>query len=253
VAILAEPFPNQGFVTQAVYDEPFVVAVPNGHPWARRKHVKSSELKEETMLLLGTGHCFRDQVLEVCPELSRYSQASAGIQKTFEGSSLETIRHMVASGIGITVLPWMAMPPQVREAILSGNRSGAAPASRLAAAAPAPTVSAQLETVGAEAGPADLVAGNGAGELSRGSVGGAAAPESTAVPAPAISPVGPEGHSDGLLTYVPFHPVAPTRRVVLAWRKSFTRAATVEVLRKSILELSPPGVTMLPDEKPTTH
>jgi LysR family hydrogen peroxide-inducible transcriptional activator len=60
------------------------------------------------MLLLGTGHCFRDQVLEVCPELSRYSQASAGIQKTFEGSSLETIRHMVASGIGITVLPWTA-------------------------------------------------------------------------------------------------------------------------------------------------
>ncbi|MFM5906741.1 MAG: hypothetical protein ACKOPO_04030, partial [Novosphingobium sp.] len=52
----------------------------------------------------------RDQVLEVCPELSRYSQASAGIQKTFEGSSLETIRHMVAAGIGITVLPWTAMP-----------------------------------------------------------------------------------------------------------------------------------------------
>lgn len=57
------------------------------------------------MLLLGTGHCFRDQVLEVCPELSRYSQSSAGIQKTFEGSSLETIRHMVASGVGVTVLP----------------------------------------------------------------------------------------------------------------------------------------------------
>jgi LysR family transcriptional regulator, hydrogen peroxide-inducible genes activator len=73
------------------------------------------------------------------------------------------------------------------------------------------------------------------------------------VPVPAIAPAGPEGHSDGLLTYVPFHPVAPTRRVVLAWRKSFTRAATVEVLRKSILELRPPGVTMLPDEKPTAH
>ena len=125
VAILAEPFPNQGFVTQALYDEPFVVAVPNGHPWSRRKHVKSAELKEETMLLLGTGHCFRDQVLEVCPELSRYSQASAGIQKTFEGSSLETIRHMVASGIGITVLPWMAMPSQVRDAILGGVASAA--------------------------------------------------------------------------------------------------------------------------------
>lgn len=48
------------------------------------------------------------------PELSRFSQASAGIQKTFEGSSLETIRHMVASGIGITVLPWTAMPPPSR-------------------------------------------------------------------------------------------------------------------------------------------
>ncbi|HVL59196.1 MAG TPA: LysR substrate-binding domain-containing protein [Burkholderiaceae bacterium] len=115
VAILAEPFPAQGFVTQAVYDEPFVVAVPRGHPWANRGAIASTELKQQTMLLLGTGHCFRDQVLEVCPELSRYSQASAGIQKTFEGSSLETIRHMVASGIGITVLPWMAMPSAVIE------------------------------------------------------------------------------------------------------------------------------------------
>jgi LysR family hydrogen peroxide-inducible transcriptional activator len=57
------------------------------------------------MLLLGQGHCFRDHVLEVCPELSRYSQSNVGIQKTFEASSLETIRHMVAAGIGISVLP----------------------------------------------------------------------------------------------------------------------------------------------------
>jgi LysR family hydrogen peroxide-inducible transcriptional activator len=105
IAILAEPFADHGLVTLGVYDEPFVVAVPRQHRWARRKSIGSVELKEQTMLLLGSGHCFRDQVLEVCPELSRYSQASAGIQKTFEGSSLETIRHMVASGIGITVLP----------------------------------------------------------------------------------------------------------------------------------------------------
>jgi len=110
VAILADPFHDQGLVTQAVYDESFIVAVPNAHPWARRRKVRSGELKEQTMLLLGAGHCFRDQVLEVCPELSRFSQASAGIQKTFEGSSLETIRHMVASGIGITVLPRTARP-----------------------------------------------------------------------------------------------------------------------------------------------
>ncbi|MGD9943153.1 MAG: LysR substrate-binding domain-containing protein [Burkholderiaceae bacterium] len=112
VAILADPFPEHGLMTLAVYDEPFLVAVPKQHPWAKRKSIRSTELKEQTMLLLGTGHCFRDQVLEVCPELSRYSQASAGIQKTFEGSSLETIRHMVASGIGITVLPWTARPDQ---------------------------------------------------------------------------------------------------------------------------------------------
>ena len=108
VAILADPFPDHGLVTLGVYDEPFVVAVPKRHPWARRPAVRSTELKEQTMLLLGSGHCFRDQVLGVCPELSRYSESSAGIQRTFEGSSLETIRHMVASGIGITVLPFTA-------------------------------------------------------------------------------------------------------------------------------------------------
>ena len=105
LAILADPFPDHGLATLGVYDEPFVVAVPARHRWARRRAIRSLELKEQTMLLLGTGHCFRDQVLEVCPELSRHSQSSAGIQKTFEGSSLETIRHMVASGVGVTVLP----------------------------------------------------------------------------------------------------------------------------------------------------
>ncbi len=114
VAIMADPFNAQGLITQPLYDEPFIVAAPTGHPLAGRKSIPATLLKTETMLLLGTGHCFRDQVLEVCPELSRYSQASAGIQKTFEGSSLETIRHMVASGIGITVLPWTAMPPPSR-------------------------------------------------------------------------------------------------------------------------------------------
>ncbi len=105
IATLADPFPDNGLVSLGVYDEPFVVAVPSSHPWAERRSVNSTELKEQTMLLLGQGHCFRDHVLEVCPELSRYSQSSVGIQKTFEASSLETIRHMVASGIGISVLP----------------------------------------------------------------------------------------------------------------------------------------------------
>ncbi len=95
VAIMALPLPEAGLVLQPVYDEPFVIAVPRLHPWSKRKAVPSEDLKKETMLLLGTGHCFRDQVLEVCPELSRFSSSAEGIQKTFEGSSLETIRHMV--------------------------------------------------------------------------------------------------------------------------------------------------------------
>jgi LysR family transcriptional regulator, hydrogen peroxide-inducible genes activator len=107
-AILADPFADHGLMVQALYDEPFVVAVPRQHEWASRKSVNSQELKAQNMLLLGSGHCFRDHVLEVCPELSRFSQANSGIQRTFEGSSLETIRHMVASGLGITVLPQLA-------------------------------------------------------------------------------------------------------------------------------------------------
>jgi LysR family hydrogen peroxide-inducible transcriptional activator len=109
-AIMALPLPEAGLVLQPLYDEPFVVAVPREHPWAARESIASEELKQQTMLLLGSGHCFRDQVLEVCPELSRFSAASDGIQRTFEGSSLETIRHMVAAGIGITVLPITAVP-----------------------------------------------------------------------------------------------------------------------------------------------
>lgn len=124
VAVVAEPMPIPGIMSWPVYEEPFVVAVPDAHAWAARQTVDSAELKEETMLLLGTGHCFRDQVLKVCPELSRYSQTSTGIQKTFEGSSLETIRHMVASGIGITVLPWTAIPPGVEPGVSGRNSDG---------------------------------------------------------------------------------------------------------------------------------
>jgi len=104
-AIVALPIPDTGLVVEPLYDEPFFVAVPVQHPWAKRNRIAAEELKDETMLLLGTGHCFRDQVLEVCPEFARYSASSEGIQRSFEGSSLETIRHMVAAGIGITVMP----------------------------------------------------------------------------------------------------------------------------------------------------
>lgn len=104
-AIMALPLPDSGLSMVSLYDEPFMVAMPAGHPWAKRHEIDAEDLKQENMLLLGSGHCFRDHVLGVCPELSRYSDASEGIQRTFEGSSLETIRHMVAAGIGLTVMP----------------------------------------------------------------------------------------------------------------------------------------------------
>jgi LysR family transcriptional regulator, hydrogen peroxide-inducible genes activator len=88
-----------------LYDEPFYAAVPQAHPLARRDSISSDELKRETMLLLGTGHCFRDHVLEVCPEFARFSSDAEGIRKSFEGSSLETIKHMVAAGMGVTLVP----------------------------------------------------------------------------------------------------------------------------------------------------
>ncbi|MCJ9712279.1 LysR substrate-binding domain-containing protein, partial [Bordetella hinzii] len=167
-AIMALPLPEAGLVTQPLYDEPFLVAVPHDHEWAKRESIDAQDLKQQTMLLLGSGHCFRDQVLEVCPELSRFSATSDGIQRTFEGSSLETIRHMVAAGIGVTVLPVTAVPEQ--------------PASK------------------------------------------------------------------SLLTYVPFAGEAPTRRVVLAWRRSFPRLAAVEALAQAVYACGLPGVTMLNEE-----
>jgi LysR family hydrogen peroxide-inducible transcriptional activator len=116
-AILALPLPDSGLMVQPLYDEDFVVATPREHPWSRRRSVTGADLKDETMLLLGAGHCFRDQVLAVCPELEPLPVASwshdTGIRRTFEGSSLETIRHMVASGIGVTVLPKTSMPRPV--------------------------------------------------------------------------------------------------------------------------------------------
>jgi LysR family hydrogen peroxide-inducible transcriptional activator len=164
-AIMALPLPDHGMMVQPLYDEPFVVAMPKDHPWAERASISAEELKSETMLLLGSGHCFRDQVLEVCPEMARFATASDGIARTFEGSSLETIRHMVASGIGITVLP--------------------------------------------------------------------------------MASVSDAQNKDSMLRYIPFSDRAPDRRVVIAWRKSFTRHAAIEAIRQAVLSCDLTGVTML--------
>jgi LysR family hydrogen peroxide-inducible transcriptional activator len=162
-AIMAEPFPDTGLAIAPLYDEPFLVAVPAQHPLAQRQTISSEELKRETMLLLGTGHCFRDHVLEVCPEFARFSSDTEGIKKSFEGSSLETIKHMVASGMGVTVVPQLSVPRE------------------------------------------------------------------------------PQPH----LVFIPFAAPVPSRRVVLAWRRSFTRYEAIAALRNAIYACELPGVARL--------
>lgn len=101
VIILSLPFEEAGVVAQPVYDEPFRVLMPANHPWTDLQRIDPERLAEDQLLLLGAGNCFRDQVLEVCPHFRNVG----GLQRTLEGSSLETIRHMVATGLGVTVLP----------------------------------------------------------------------------------------------------------------------------------------------------
>ncbi|MEN9843034.1 MAG: hypothetical protein RLZZ612_863, partial [Pseudomonadota bacterium] len=125
----------------------------------------TDEVKQETMLLLGNGHCFRDHVLEVCPEFARYAQNAEGMRKSFEGSSLETIKHMVAAGMGITLVPRLSVPAQIND-----------------------------------------------GQLVR---------------------------------YLPFAGDPPMRRVVLAWRRSFTRYEAIAALRNAIVACELPGVHRL--------
>ncbi len=169
-AILAEPFPDTGLAIAPLYEEPFVVAVPSSHPLATRKSLTSEELKQETMLLLGTGHCFRDHVLEVCPEFARFASGAEGIRKSFEGSSLETIKYMVASGMGVTVVPQLSVPRDAQ-------------------------------------------------------------PQ----PQPQINHI----------RYIPFASPVPARRVVLAWRRSFTRYEAIAALRNAIYGCALPGVQRL--------
>ncbi|MCK6408338.1 hydrogen peroxide-inducible genes activator [Thauera sp.] len=101
VIIISLPFEEAGVVAQPLYDEPFRVLMPAGHPWTAERAIDAEHLADDQLLLLGSGNCFRDQVLEVCPSCRNIG----GLQRTLEGSSLETIRHMVATGLGVTVLP----------------------------------------------------------------------------------------------------------------------------------------------------
>ncbi|HYF20693.1 MAG TPA: LysR substrate-binding domain-containing protein [Ramlibacter sp.] len=173
-AIMAEPFPDTGLALAPLYDEPFLAVVPSTHPFADRKTITAQELKSETMLLLGTGHCFRDHVLEVCPEFARFSSDAEGIRKSFEGSSLETIKHMVAAGMGVTLVPRLSVPKE------------------------------------------------------------------------ALDPKPKRRKEDqAYVRYIPFDGDPPTRRVVLAWRRSFTRYEAIAALRNAIYACELPCVKRL--------
>ena len=167
VIILSLPFAQPGIVTQAVYDEPFRVVVPVDHAWAAKARIPAADLCRENLLLLSSGNCFRDQVLQLCPGAERIPDTF--MQQSLEGSSLETIRQMVASGAGITVLP--------------------------STAAEAPTLDRKL------------------------------------------------------LAIRPLAPGTPSRRVALAWRKSFPRRRAIEAVRLALLACKLPGVTLIPDAK----
>ena len=97
-AVIALPFDIPGTECIPLYDEEFNVVVPSNHAWAKKKEIIAKDLSSEKVLLLNNEHCFSQQVVEACPELSKRSEV-------LQGNSLETIRNMVASNLGISVLP----------------------------------------------------------------------------------------------------------------------------------------------------
>ena len=125
--IIALPFTETDVVTKALYEEEFEVLIPADHSWTEREVIHKEELLGERLLLLGEGHCFRDQILEACPAISQ-KLASPHNTLTAEGGSLETIRHMVASKLGVTVLPRSAIGTVHYESGLLVSRPFAPPA-----------------------------------------------------------------------------------------------------------------------------
>lgn len=124
VIVIALPFAEPGMVSRAVYDEPFCVALPAGHRLAAQDCIAATQIASEDLLLLGHGNCFRDQVLSACPQL----REPGGIERALEGSSLETVRHMVVSGVGMSVVPVSAAATWPQDEALLQLRPFAAPA-----------------------------------------------------------------------------------------------------------------------------
>jgi LysR family hydrogen peroxide-inducible transcriptional activator len=155
VILISLPFDEPGVVTMPLYEEPFVLLIPSSHPLNQKPDFELADLRNEDVLLLGPGHCFRDQVLQVCPECVGRSRTDGSTAQTLEGGSLETIRYMVAGGLGVTILP--------------------------------------------------------------------------------CSAAGADRFSERLLSIRRFGHDAPSRRVALAWRKSFPRPEAIEALRDAVL------------------
>lgn len=99
VVIIALPFEVPGVLTRALYDEAFRVIVPRGHVWEKKEFMNPEEVAGDEVLLLKAGNCFRDQVLGACPQIS---SPETDVRL---GHSIGTIRCMVASGLGVSVLP----------------------------------------------------------------------------------------------------------------------------------------------------
>ncbi|KAF1686444.1 DNA-binding transcriptional regulator OxyR [Pseudoxanthomonas broegbernensis] len=105
--LLALPVHDEQLHTEFLFEEPFVLAVPENHLLAGRRTLTLDELMEQPLLLLEDGHCLREQALDVC-------RLSGAQEKTgFRATSLETLRHMVAANVGATLLPALAVKPPV--------------------------------------------------------------------------------------------------------------------------------------------
>ena len=136
VIVISLPFEEPGVLTLPLYREPFVLLLPSSHPLNQKADFEIGDLSKEDVLLLGAGHCFRDQVIKVCPQCIRRSTSEGGPAQTLEGGSLETIRYMVASGLGVTILPCSAAGAErFSERLLNIRRFGPDAPSRVVALA----------------------------------------------------------------------------------------------------------------------
>jgi LysR family hydrogen peroxide-inducible transcriptional activator len=105
VILVSLPFNESDVVTQELFDEPLVLVMPWGHVLANKAEITLADVQQQRLLLMGQGHCLRDQVLALCPD-SCVSMTNGGVDVPYaEGNSLETLRYMVAAGLGLTILP----------------------------------------------------------------------------------------------------------------------------------------------------